>query len=133
MYSFGESKLAGFCGCDNPDLESIESGMSIVVHCKSCGQSVATTNTRKLESMNPWLNDRTKYKVNVSPVGIEKAAFVRVIKSKVALSTQAILEVYENQRDFMIFEGGGQEFIKLCCFLKDNGITYTTSPKCSYV
>lgn len=122
-----------FCGCENPDIQSSESGMSIVVQCKKCGQSAATTNTRRLEELNPWIDDDNEYQVIVSPDGLDKITFVKVMKKKLPLSTKFITTLFLDHRDSVAFQGTGQEFYEFCQFLNENKVSFVTRPECSYV
>ena len=122
-----------FCDCKNPKIETKEEGMTIVVTCTNCGQSVATTNTEKMFEANPWLNDNSEYEIFLENNAIEKKCYIEIMKRFIKTSTSEALNLYNNNNEVLIYKGKGQEFYENCLYLNKVKAKYKTVPECNYV
>ena len=122
-----------FCGCNNPQIEKEEKGMTIVISCTNCGQSVATTNTKKMMEENPWLNDKSEYEIFLENNEIERKYYIEIMKRFINASTSEALNLYKNNTKVLIYKGKGKEFYENCLYLNKVKAQYVTAPECSYV
>jgi len=128
-----KNKMKEFCGCNNPHIETIEEGMTIVISCTNCGQSVATTNTNKLLEENPWLNDLAEYEIHLDRKAAEKKIYIEILKRFNKISTSEALNLYKENSEILIYKGKGQEFYENCLYLNEAKAKYKTIPYCNYV
>jgi len=122
-----------FCGCNNPDIETKEEGMSVVVSCTNCGQSVVTTNTDMILEQNPWLGDDTEYEIYLDNNEIEKKVYIEIMKNFMVITSSNALKLYKNKQRVLIYTGKGQEFYKKCKYLNKENAKYETKPECNYI